>query len=415
MNKIFSRSFLRSGLIFFILIFIIALVIRITWAILASSVDPFLRKDPLLGDAASYYRIAINLLNGNGYAQYAQRPSSFWPPLYTYSMFAVFAMIGKNLTAMRIIQAFWGSIPPVIFSWIALKNYNKAIAIIVGVGLAAYPFLIYFGAWLIAEPLFLKLFSITMLCAALYALKKNYLWLISMGIFLGLSILTKPSALFFTPFLLVWIFFAQKDLSLIKRILYISAFVLPTLLIVLPWTIRNFIVFDRLVLVSSNSGYTLLGANNPNAWGGHDEGFPALIPNLNEAEMDQVFYTQAMKWIQTHPLDFIKLGIIKIQRLLSPLSVASQRQDFVVPGSKLIYLGYSAFLLFSLAGMIIGVKNFRRIGYLYAPIVGVFLSAFIFYGDARYTIPMIPSLVIFSAIAIVIGYKWAKQQIRIIQ
>ena len=51
-------------------IFGIALLIRVTWSLLAPQLDPFLRISPLLGDAASYDRIAQSLLNGTGYAEY---------------------------------------------------------------------------------------------------------------------------------------------------------------------------------------------------------------------------------------------------------------------------------------------------------------------------------------------------------
>ena len=407
-----NQNQVKNNILFLTFIFIIALLFRITWALLAASVDPFLNSNPLLGDAASYYRIAMNLLDGNGFSQYSRVPSSFWPPLYPFSLYIIFASISKDLTTIRIIQAFWGTITPMVFAWIALKNFGKKEGYIVGIGLAIYPYLIYFGAWLIAEALFMMLFSITLFSAFRFAIGKNYRWIVIMGFFLGLSILTKPSALFYTPFIAIWVMLAPIGLSILLRIKFALVLTLITLIVVLPWSIRNYIVFDRFTLVASNSGYTLLGANNPNAWGGHNEGFPSLIPGVSESEMDGIFFSEAWNWIKSNPAAFIRLGIIKIQRLISPLSVASQPQDYSIPGADLIYLTYRAFLVSALCGMIIGIQYIRRIGYLYAPVIGVLLSAFIFYGDTRYTLPMVPSLIVFSVVSIMSGFTWIKKRIQ---
>ncbi len=397
--------------IFLGILFIAALVVRIIWAVMAEKIDPFLISNPLLGDAASYYRIAMNLLMGNGFSQYEKIPSSFWPPLYPYSLFLIFKVFGNNITIARIIQAFWGAVPPVVFAWIALKNFGKAEAYLAGIGLLAYPILIYFGAWLIAEALFMMLFSLTLLCAAVFAWKAENKWLMLMGIFLGLAILTKPGALFYAPILAIWVFLAQKSIAISRRIKYTGILTIVTLAIVIPWTIRNYVALGRFTLVASNSGYTLLGANNPNAWGGHDEGFPALISGMNESEMEGVFYSQAIGWIRAHPIDFLRLGITKLQRLISPLSIASIREDFHIPGSVFVYAIYRIFLVTAVIGMAIGLKYFRKIGFLYGPIIGILISAFIYYGDTRYTIPMVPSLVIFSVICLAACFNWLRSHI----
>jgi len=154
------------------------------------------------------------------------------------------------------------------------------------------------------------------------------------------------------------------------------------------------------VLISTNGGYTFLGANNPDAWGGHDEGFPPAIPGLNAAEMEDAYYAEAFDWIGDNPEDFARLLIPKYRRLFSPLSVASFREDYGIPGRALVYMVYAAFLLTALCGAIKAWPKWRQIGYLYAPMAGVILSAGLYYGDARYTLPMAPSLVVLAALAV---------------
>lgn len=45
-------------------VFLLALVLRTAYALIAPHVDPFLVSNPLLGDAASYDRVARTLLSG---------------------------------------------------------------------------------------------------------------------------------------------------------------------------------------------------------------------------------------------------------------------------------------------------------------------------------------------------------------
>jgi 4-amino-4-deoxy-L-arabinose transferase-like glycosyltransferase len=393
-------------------IFTLALVVRMIWALLAEILDPFLIENPLLGDAASYHRLAMNLLAGNGYTQNPPIPSAFWPPLYPFTLAGIIALFGTQLVTARIIQAIWGAIPPVVLAWIALKNLGRKEAWLVGFGLAFYPFLIYFGTWLIADGLFILLLAMVFFSAAKFHLSGSIRWLVLMGIFLGLATLAKPTALFYAPLLALWVMLSPQGVRIKKRIGYAFALTLATLVIVLPWTLRNYLAFDQFVLVSTNGGYTFLGVNNPNAWGGHNEFYPPSIPGLNDAEMEDAFYAEAWQWIRANPGDFIRLGGIKFARLLSPLTVGSQPQDYPLPGAPVVYIVYRVFLIVSLGGMILGLKKLRAIGYLYIPVIGVLLSTFIYYGHTRFTLPMAPSLVVFSALAIVAGYQWVREKLQ---
>lgn len=158
-------------------------------------------------------------------------------------------------------------------------------------------------------------------------------------------------------------------------------------------------MFDKLVLVSTNGGYTFYGANNPHAFGGHYENFPPRIAGLNEAEEQSEYYRRAMSWIEEHPGQFAWLVTQKYKRLLSPLSVASSKEDFRIPYSWAIYGGYSLFLLAALYGLVLSLRRWREFFLLYTPILGVVTSTLLFYGDVRYSLPAVPALLFFAAMA----------------
>lgn len=377
----------------------LALVVRLAWALLTPSLDPFLQRSPLLGDAASYDRIARSLLAGTGLTPRPPEPSAFWPPLYPAFLALVYSTTGYHLEVARIAQALVAVIVPITFYLIALKPLGRGVAWLSALGLIFYPHLAYFNGWLIAESLFMSLMSLGMLILSTLASKPGFTRIAAAGLVFGLAALTKPFMLFVMPFVALWLVLAYPR-PLLRRVVAVAVLAIAMLAIILPWTARNYQLFGQVVLISTNGGYTFLGANNPNAWGGHDEGFPPAIPGLNDAEMEDAYYAEAFDWIRNNPGDFARLSVVKYQRLLSPLSVASFREDYRIPGRTLVYVIYAAYLLTALVGAIMAWPRWRQIGYLYAPIAGVFVSTGLYYGDARYTLPMAPSLVMFAAIVL---------------
>jgi hypothetical protein len=287
---------------------------------------------------------------------------------------------------------------PVSFYLIACRSLGRRVAWLSAIGLIFYPYLVCFNAWLIAESLFMALMSLGMLITSTLPDKPGLARTAATGLIFGLAALAKPFMLFVMPFLALWLFLASPK-GVARRVVTVTVLAIAMLVIILPWTVRNTRLYDQPVLISTNGGYTLLGANNPRAWGGHDEGFPLAIPGLNGAEMEDAYYAEAFDWIRNNPGDLVRLLIPKYRRLFSPLSVASFREDYRIPGRPLVYIVYTAFLLIALYGAIRAWPKWRQIGYLYAPIIGVIVSAGFFYGDVRYTLPMVPSLVVFAAIA----------------
>lgn len=108
-----------------------------------------------------------------------------------------------------------------------------------------------------------------------------------------------------------------------------------------------------------------------------------------------------MNWIQSAPARFAWLVRSEVGRLASPLSVASSPKDFAVPGEVIIRAGYSPFLIATaFLGLLVSLRQWRRYFLFYIPVLGVLISTVLFYGDARYLLPAVPSLLLFSALAL---------------
>jgi len=153
--------------------------------------------------------------------------------------------------------------------------------------------------------------------------------------------------------------------------------------------------------VSTNGGYTFYGANNAEAFGGHREGFPPSLPGLTESEAEQEYYRRGMEWIASNPGDFARLVLQKLTRLFSPLSVASYEKDYALPLAGWIKGAYWIFLGLAGAGLLLSLSRWREVFILYVGIAGVLIETVIFYGDARYALPMVPAVLLFASFALV--------------
>ncbi len=379
------------------LLFAIALSFRTGWTLLAPTLDPLLAANPLLGDAAGYDRMARYILEGRGYVEINGRASAFWPPLYPLFLAAVHGLFGHSLLIPRLLQALLGSLLPVAVYLAARRISGDRVAWIAALGLALYPYLIYFGAWLIAEALFFALFGLLLWIAVRLRDSGRDREAILFGVLLGLCALTKPAILFQLPFLALWFF-----LGLTRRRARAAALAALALAATLtPWTIRNALVFERFVPISTNAGYTLYGANNPDAFGGHAEDFPLRLWDLSETAEQDVYLRQAAAWIRAHPDAFARLAVRKVRRLFLPLSIASSPGAFPIPGAALIHVLYFVFLALAAAGLFLSLARWRDYLLFYAPVAGVLSSAIVFYGDARYLLPAAPSLCLFAALSVI--------------
>jgi hypothetical protein len=83
------------------------------------------------------------------------------------------------------------------------------------------------------------------------------------------------------------------------------------LLVLGPWAIRNFVVFEEFVLVSTNGGINLLVGNNPHATGTYRSD-DSLFTRIGFSVADQVAADRrarqlAVDWMREHPARFLAL------------------------------------------------------------------------------------------------------------
>lgn len=133
------------------------------------------------------------------------------------------------------------------------------------------------------------------------------------GLLLGASILIQPSLQLLLPLLILVLWLRLPRVKIVVPALLV---VLGTVLVVLPWTLRNYEVLGVPVLVSTNGGDNFYRANNPLATGGYTDSGERDLSNLSEIDRDRVGKQLAIKWIRENPADFLLLTYEKQLRYM---------------------------------------------------------------------------------------------------
>lgn len=119
---------------------------------------------------------------------------------------------------------------------------------------------------------------------------------IAAGVFLGLSALTRTEMLIFAPVALIW-FIVVKGIRK-EQLGAILTVLLMTAAVILPWSVRNYLLCDKVVLISSNGGVNFFIGNNPLQRGGY---FPPRAMNNESRD----FLLSGLTYDLEHPGWFV--------------------------------------------------------------------------------------------------------------
>jgi 4-amino-4-deoxy-L-arabinose transferase-like glycosyltransferase len=179
----------------------------------------------------------------------------FHPPLYLYFVGVPFALFG-TLAAVKYAQCVAGALLVPALGLIGRGTFGERTAL-VAAGIAAfYPELVWFASHFWAETVFTVLlwWAMERLLAAdreggaKAAVLSGLLW--------GLAILARETVLYFLPLAALWL--AWRRAWGARRAGMLLA---ASALVVLPWTLRNWLVFDAFVPVSTSGALNLWQGN----------------------------------------------------------------------------------------------------------------------------------------------------------
>jgi hypothetical protein len=289
------------------------------------------------------------------------------------------------------------------------RRYGQIAGLLAAVGFACYLPEWSYAIGFQSEPL--QTFLITAaLALAVFARTRTHL--IMTGALFGLAALANPSLLPFTALLVPWLIWGRH--MTLKRALLIP---LMTLFIVAPWGIRNYLIFHRVIVTNTLSGYNfyrhsgIVEESDYLRYVKYDEADEKILnllesrgltpETISEPDLDSLLMQEALKIIRAHPWRYINLCLHRAFWLFYYEDI----DDYIVNHPKLYY----AFKL-GLYGMLCLAlwryrgKWARRLMPLWMMFGYTILAHSIIVAQFRYLLPLVPLFLSVCAYAAVRGY-----------
>jgi hypothetical protein len=360
----------------------------------------FVGADPIFPDEYRFLEEAESILAGTGLQANGRYGHDM--PLTALLIAGVLFISGGSALAVKIFFGFLSTITIFLVGRFAfvLSRDNQSAMLAAGI-CAVYPFFIFYSSLILSETLFLFVFILFL--SLLFDKDSSG---VSQGIWAGLMHLTKPIFFYFFPVIWLWQYFFQK---MPVRKIFTIALIMGIL--VSPWAIRNFLIFDELVINTASSGHILWEGNNPwNDTGGvsgtfqNSDAWLNVVPDgLTELDEDQWKKDQAFAFISGNPTIFVENGVRKFVRLWSlwPNSVA--HQSWIYKAISLFSFG--PILFFSLIGVWVLKENRRDIALMVGLVGYITLLHVVTLGSIRYRLPLEPIMIVIASMTLINLYK----------
>ena len=177
------------------------------------------------------------------------------PPGYSILIALTRAVFGESDSAVQLVQIIFDALSAVVIFLIVRELFHSGPAVIVGMLVALSPQLAWNSVLLLPDSLTVFPILLSIYCLARAARKPRLLTFIAAGALVGISCWLRANAILLAFFLAAAVLLFIRDR---KRWRYSLALAAAAILIVMPLTIRNAIVFRRFIPLSLGAGQTLL-------------------------------------------------------------------------------------------------------------------------------------------------------------
>jgi 4-amino-4-deoxy-L-arabinose transferase-like glycosyltransferase len=392
-----------------------------------------------IGDERDYFRLAENILAGNGFAWGPGVPTSMRPPLYP-GFLAVVWSVSRIFDAapfqlVRFLQIVLAAATAFSVYQIGVRVYNVRVARLATVAYWFYPSLMFFNFLILTETLFTFFLIAFVLFAVMTVQRPSAATAAACGLALGLGALTR-SALWPVPALACPLLFFLLHGSLKTRLALPVTVLVGYAAVVVPWAIRNTHVQGVVTIVDTMGGMNLrlgnyehtpddrmwdaIAITGPKGWA-YELKMERPDDVLTEGQKDKWAQRKAFEYMVAHPAQTLRRSAIKFADLwgLEREYIAGIRKQiyrpptwFTIVASVSIVLGYVFVVTTGAAGIWLARPAAREHLLLLLPIVVIMGVHVLAFGHSRYHLPLIPILTIYSA-ALVLACRelsWAQHR-----
>ncbi len=385
--------------------------IRVAHTILVAPWPP-----PIFDDEAYYSTLAQLIAHGQGFIRPAQWfashlavPTAERAPLFPF-LLAGLSKLSVSPDAQRLLGAVTGGGAIVAVGLLGRRLAGPRAGLLAAGIAAAYPTLIAADGALMTESLYGVLAAFSLVAGYRLLDAPGVGRALVLGAVVALAALTRGEGLLLLPLLLVPLVRRAGGLRAAAVVCLMFAVVLA------PWTVRNLIVFDRIVPVATEGGETLAGANCDSVYHGGRLGtwdVTCLKPfgRGNEAaELDKAGQ-EGVRYARDH---LGRVPLVMAARLgrtwgfYWPFQVPEGRSQWVMHLGVAIY-----FALLPLTAYGLVVLRRRRVGVwiLLVPFATATVTTLSGYGNLRFRHSAELSLVVLAAVAL--DGLWRRTSVRL--
>ena len=388
----------------------------------------------LMGDSHGYDEWARRIAGG----EWVGHEVFYQAPLYPYLLGVIYAVAGRSLLLVRIVQSVIGSASCVLLALAGTRLFSTRVGLAAGVMLALYAPAIFFDGLLQKSTL-----DVFFVCLALWLISRmvdtepagrrggsrtaptgtrlvppiwSFLWL---GVAMGGLALTRENAIVLIVVVAVWA-------AMVSRPKAAAVFLAGVALVLTPVAARNAYVGGGFYVTTSQAGPNFYIGNNPKSDGTYQalrfgRGAPeferqdatdlaqhALGRTLTPSEVSSYWAGRALDYIVSQPASWLTLMVKKTVLLVNAAEMVDTESqethaEWSMPLRLLGPIGHFGVLVpLAIFGLIAtfpssGASNRSLFWLLYAMTAAYAASVVAFYVFARYRYPLVPFLMLFAA------------------
>jgi 4-amino-4-deoxy-L-arabinose transferase-like glycosyltransferase len=370
-------------------------------------------------DQVSYDMLAHRVADGHGFT--FPQPWYPWAPANTVTSYysgamvlhlaIIYKLFGYHPLIARVLYAVLGAAIVYLVYRLGRRVFGQPAGLIAAACAAGYSYLILYSATLLTETPFIFFLLLALNAAYAVAETGSRRGLVVLGLALAGTLLFRMAVLPFVLALLLWIYFtarrSQRPIKLLRLTIPLGIIVLA----VLPWTVRNYLLYNRFMLLESQFGHVLWNSNHPDQGTNFRGSWVAAIPSelltLSEPEITNELLKRGVQNILADPGRFVLLTLSRVKFFFTFWPTA----DTGLINNLSRVFSFGIMLPFMLAGLYLSRTQWRQALPLYLFLVvhlGVYLVSWVM---IRYRIPADTVLLLFAGLALVdfaghVQHRW---------
>ena len=369
------------------------------------------------GDYAFYNATANLIADGHFFiepfrfvADRVVTPTAAHPPLWPLLLSGSSLLGGTSEVAHKLVGCLVGTGVVVLLGLLGRRIAGDRLGLAAAALAAVYPVLIAADASLMSEALFGLFVALAMIAALRLAEQPTVGRAAVLGAVIGLSALTRSEGVLLIVLL-------AAPLVLRTRPVLLAVAAAAMVLVIAPWTARNWAEFGQPVLISNNDGTLLAGANCPDTYSGALLGgwsFDCISKarlSDNEAARSDRWRSEGMEYALDHPGRWpvvVPVRVLRTFDLYQPLAQSEFAEGRNRTADRIGVFCFFALVPLALLGIVALRGRAPVLMVLLAPVAMVLITSVLGYGIPRLRhAAELPLVVLAAAGLLLLWDRWS--------